>query len=268
MSRTITVVTPENITITYALAGFASRFMATLVDLVLQCLLLLAGAALQSLATGGRHGGVSVASIVSAVWMVAFYIMVLAYATFFEMLWGGRTPGKRLFGLRVIRDGGYPITFVASITRNLLRFLDFGIIPWPGAGALALYGLPGLLCVFFSPTYKRIGDYAAGTLVIVEAGATPFGDRSQSGEVSPGVAAFLPLVRNLDRLSQDDYRLMRRFVARRQELELTAQASLGERLARPLLDRLEIPATIHYQIQFADALEAIERRYAEEHGLL
>ncbi len=78
----------------------------------------------------------------------------------------------------------------------------------------------------------------------------------------------MPLIRNLDRMTPAEYRVLRRFTSRRHHFDLPVQAALGERLARPLLDKLEIPVQIIYQLQYADLLEAIERRYAEDRGIL
>ncbi|HZT40858.1 MAG TPA: RDD family protein [Chthonomonadaceae bacterium] len=265
MSRTITIVTPENIQITYRVAGIAARFLALLIDLFIRIALLLFALGIYQLIRhiGGRSG-LGLGEYAYAIYVIASFLIIFAYPIFFEMLWGGRTPGKRLLGLRVIRDGGYPINLVASALRNILLFIDFGIVP----PTIVLFGLPGLLCLFFSPTYKRIGDYAAGTLVIVETGVTALGTERRAAQLTPGVAAFLPLVKNVDRLTAHEYRILRRFSGRRGELDLVAQAALGERLARPLMEKLEIEATIAYQLQFADLLEAIERRYAEEMGVL
>ena len=142
--------------------------MAVVVDLLIQigtAILVMLG--IQTVVGGGAHSGVGLASLVSTVGIVFVGIILpFAYAIFFEMLWGGRTPGKRLFGLRAVRDGGYPITLLSSVIRNILRIIDFGIVPL--ATPLVLFGLPGLVCMFLSPTYKRIGDYAAGTVVVVE----------------------------------------------------------------------------------------------------
>ena len=268
MSRTITIITPENIPITYEVAGFASRFMALVADLIVQIVLLLGASLLTRLASGGgEFGGVTFNSLFSAAGSILAYAIVIAYPIFFEMLWGGRTPGKRLFGLRVVRDGGYPITLFASVTRNIVRFADFGIIILPGFQSF-LVGLPGLLCIFFSSEYKRLGDYAAGTVVILEGGGSPLGRRPERLALTPNVAAFLPLVKNLDRLTPQEYRMLRRFTARRHEFDIVVQASLGERLARPLMQKLNIQVPIMYQAQFADLLEAIERRYAQERGVL
>ncbi len=86
--------------------------------------------------------------------------------------------------------------------------------------------------------------------------------------LSPQVTALLPLIRNLDRVEINEYQAMRRFKERRNTLEIQVQAGLGERIGRPLLEKLEIRAEITYQLQFADVIEAIEHRYAEEYGVL
>lgn len=266
MSRTVTVVTPENITVTYRLAGFAPRFLAFLVDFALQMLLILIMGFFLSRLSSAEISGIG--NIFTAGGTIASYIILFAYPMICEMAWGGRTPGKRLFGLRVVREGGYPINFVSSVLRNVLRFIDFGYIPLSLTGTpLILWGLPGLATIFFSPSYKRIGDYAGGTLVIVEAGYTPYGGREQT-ELTPNATAFLPYVKNIDRMTVEDYRLIRRFTNRREGMDLVVQAAISDRLARPLIEKLDLELNITYQMQFADLLEAIERRYAEERGVL
>lgn len=288
MSRSITIPTPENIAVTYEVAGVASRFLATLIDLVIQLVICLFGFMIYRLASSVL---LVFGDIFGGLFIVYYTLVIFAYSVFFEVLWGGRTPGKRLLGLRVIRDGGYPINFMASLLRNLLKFLDFGILPL--ATPLVLCGLPGLICIFFSPNYKRIGDYAAGTLVIHEPGVSPFQFRKKKkrggssftqsrlntwnpssgalptfATLNPQVTAMLPLVKNLDRLSLQEYQAVRRFKERRSTLDLQVQAGLGEYLGRRLMDKLEIQIPIVYQLQFADVLEAIEHRYAEENGVL
>lgn len=267
MARTVTIVTPENITVTYQVAGFASRFLAFAIDLIIQIFLWLGVSwVFRIAATGLWFGRLSIGDFISAAGIVVGFLIQFAYASIFEMIWGGRTPGKRVLGLRVIRDGGYPINLTSSAIRNVLRFLDFGILPI--GPPLILYGLPGLLSIFLSPQYKRLGDWAAGTLVIVEAGVSPFNLVRVKSDMAPQAQELFAQLKNLDRISPDEYRAVRRFTERRSSWELRVQAALAERLARPLLVKLEITPEIAYQVQYAAWLEAIEKRYSEENNLL
>lgn len=265
MNRTVTVITPENITITYQLAGVATRFMAMLIDLLIQLLLLILAMLLVNLFQRVPFG---INHLVGFFFFIMVFSILFVYPVFFEMIWAGRTPGKRLFGLRVLRDGGYPINIISSAIRNLLRFIDFGIIPFVADQTLVLWGLPGLMSVFFSGSYKRIGDYAAGTVVIRETRDTLLASAQGVIRRRPEIEALLPYIRNIDRLSVEDYRIVRRFTGRRAGLDLMVQAAVAESVARPLLQKMQIDIPLVCQLQYADVLEAIERRYIEENGIL
>ena len=264
--RTIAVVTPENITVTYQLAGVATRSLALLVDLLSQAVLIIL---VTILVDSFRSIGFGIDHIVMFLGSIGLFCIMFVYNIFFEMIWGGRTPGKRVFGLRVIRDGGYPVTFSASCIRNILRFVDFGLIPMPtGSEVPILWGTPGLISVLISSKYKRIGDYAAGTIVIHESGASPFVMPPGRDSLRVEVEYLLPMVKNIDRMTPDDFRILRRFTTRRAKLDPSVQAAVAESIARPLMDILDMKIQVYYQVQYADILEAIERRYTEENGIL
>jgi uncharacterized RDD family membrane protein YckC len=264
--RTVTVVTPENITVTYQLAGVATRLLALLVDLFIQAALIIIVRIAVDLLS---NVGFGVASTIMFLGFIGVFGIMFVYNIFFEMIWGGRTPGKRLFGLRVIRDGGYPVTIMASCIRNILRFIDLGLIPLPTSSVtIVLWGAPGLLSVFISGSYKRIGDYAAGTIVIHEANASPFFVPPGRDSLRDEIEQIVPMVKNIDRVTPDDFRIVRRFTTRRVKLDLTVQAAVAESIARPLMEKLDMRIQVYYQVQYADILEAIERRYTEENGLL
>ena len=267
MNRTVTIVTPENITVTYQAAGFASRFLAFMIDLVIQiCLYLGSQLFFRLAASGFLWGALSPGDFFTGASYIVGSLIFFAYPCLFEMVWGGRTPGKRLLGLRVIRDGGYPINFTSSAIRNILRFLDFGFLPINPP--LILFGFPGIVCIFLSKEYKRMGDWAAGTLVIVEAGVSPFNPLHAQGTLSPQATELLPQIKNIDRLTVEEYRAIRRFTERRGTWDLSVQAALAETLARPLLEKLEIQPNIAYQLQYGDWLSAMERLYTEEQNLI
>lgn len=166
LDAVVDVETPEQIVFSYTVAGIGSRGAAAAIDYALSALLVLAVAlgALSSLGRAGIHPTLSGGSP----WVLAILIIVLfgvfwGYYVLFEALWDGQTPGKRRLGLRVVRDGGYSITFAASAVRNLVRLVDMQ----PGFS----YGV-GMLSAIVSSTGKRLGDYAAGTLVVRERATT------------------------------------------------------------------------------------------------
>jgi len=97
--------------------------------------------------------------------LIAFTIQ-WGYYVFFETLWGGRTIGKRALRLRVVKVGGYPITFVDSALRNLLRAAD-GMPFLPLGSLIPTYAL-GVLVMSRDDRFRRLGDLVAGTMVVVE----------------------------------------------------------------------------------------------------
>jgi len=154
----VDIETPEQVVFSYTVAGIGSRAVAALIDYMLCALLVTA----ISIGAVSFFGALRIAG--SAPWVLAILILLVfsvfwGYYVLFEGLWDGQTPGKRRVGLRVVRDGGYSITFAASAVRNIVRVVDLQ----PGAS----YGV-GMLSAIFSASGKRLGDYAAGTLVVRE----------------------------------------------------------------------------------------------------
>src|SRR5262249_32763682 len=86
------------------------------------------------------------------------FLIITFYHLFFELLWNGQTPGKRMFGIRVVQANGLPLTASSAIIRNLVRLFDFFPI---------LYGI-GLVSMFATKQTQRLGDLAAHTIVIRE----------------------------------------------------------------------------------------------------
>ncbi|HTA38887.1 MAG TPA: RDD family protein [Candidatus Acidoferrales bacterium] len=223
MDRDIDVRTPESIEFTYALAGLGSRFLAWFVDFLIQICVILAiffGIVLVASKLPSTSGAVSDgASKVGAAILIAMVVVVLftilfGYFIAFEAFWNGQTPGKKMLGIRVVRDGGYPIDFGASMIRNLIRVAEmlFGMYALSAASAT------------LSPENKRLGDIAAGTIVVRDARlAVPSLD-ALKGRTEPvyGATAFL---------SGDERALVRRFLDRRDELNAAKRAELAAQLA-------------------------------------
>ncbi len=228
----ITIETPEHIHIHYELAGIGSRALAGLVDLFLQGVgtlllimsLLWLGQKFKLQDTLGFVGAIIVASL----GFLAFTIYYIGA----EMITDGRSPGKRMAGLRVLSIDGRPISFLQSALRNILRAVD--MLPF-------LYGI-GLLAIFFSPRCQRLGDVVAGTIVVKERLYEP--PRALS-DVAAKLSAF-PLPRDVQArlhsslhvLSTADITTAEHFLARRYELSEEIRRELAEKIAGPLLAKL------------------------------
>ncbi|MCB9760968.1 MAG: RDD family protein [Alphaproteobacteria bacterium] len=141
-----TVHTPEGVALTLRVAGPIPRSLAWTVDVILRSMMYSAVA--MPLGFLGEAG--------QGLFMVIVFVGEWFYPVLFEALWNGQTPGKRVMGLAVVHDNGTPVGWSASILRNLLRAADF----------LPFFYLSGVLSMIAHPSFKRLGDMAAGTLVV------------------------------------------------------------------------------------------------------
>jgi uncharacterized RDD family membrane protein YckC len=146
LDTVVTAEAPEGIELVLRPAGIVARTYAFLIDASIRAtILLIAGIALGSM---NRLGG--------ALFLILLFLVEWLYPVLFELLPGSATPGKRAVGLKVLMDSGLPITPAASLVRNLLRAADF----------LPLLYAFGAVSMLLRPDFKRIGDLAAGTLVV------------------------------------------------------------------------------------------------------
>jgi len=144
--------TPENVVLTYRLAGPALRFWAYLIDLGIRfCVLALAGIVVALTEV------IVVEGIPTGMFLVLWFFLEWGYFAAMEGFFRGKTIGKQALNLRVIQEAGYPISFWSALLRNFLRAAD--MIP--------LYGI-GFISMFISGNFLRLGDLAAGTVVIEE----------------------------------------------------------------------------------------------------
>ncbi len=154
----LSIETPESVAFTYELAGAGSRGAAAIVDMSIIALLVSveAGTSLVVASALSAAGADEASPWVAGGFILASFITYWGYYTFGEVLRGGRTPGKRLLGIRVVRDDGSRVTFIDSAIRNVLRIVDM----LPG------YYAVGLVAMLVSRHAKRLGDMAAGTVVV------------------------------------------------------------------------------------------------------
>lgn len=255
----VSVLSAENVFFEIETAGLAARFAAALLDMLLQALaLVFVGLAvawfvtvispLESWSRAMLYWGAALA--IFAVFLIAY-----GYYFFFEWLWNGQTPGKRLLHLRVIQTDGMPITYWHALIRNTIRLADF--LP-------AMYGV-GALVALLDSNNRRTGDLIAGTIVAHERSETsaykpldirtaaenflqaqafaqeenpqpkaqPFAVTRTAPEASSAV--FYPS------LGAQDHELIRDFLARSMELSEEVRLRLAQSLATRLAKKLGQP---------------------------
>src|SRR5512138_3354232 len=249
--ETLDIQTPENVAFGYQVAGIGSRFIATLLDTIvivlLQVVILVVAAVLINL--------LDKAALTDQFnpWIIALFGVILSifywgYYVFFEMLWNGQSPGKRWMGLRVIRADGTPITLSEALIRNLVRIVDF--LP-------AMYGV-GILTMFIDKQSRRLGDLAAGTLVVQDRAAISIQSLSikrmvnlrMQGLTSVSLEGF-----PVERLTNNELSLIEDFLLRRDQL--THRNQLAIQILNTLHQRLGLPQPAVNKLEAEDTLAAI-----------
>jgi len=223
---------PEQIEISYELAGLGSRFLAALVDtfLVTVATLLLAFAAW--LIRGFLTGQSELSLMASIIVLSAVVLIYIGYYVYFEVTSGGQSPGKRLTGLRVVSVDGAPISAEQSAVRNILRIVD--MLPTSYAA--------GLISLLVTARNQRLGDLAAGTMVVKER-VEPLTEMPEEEppppELPPEVSADVLRVVSAGAraVTREEEQTIRRFLERRFELAPPARRRLATRLADALRRR-------------------------------
>jgi uncharacterized RDD family membrane protein YckC len=271
MSDDYTLLTPENVDLRFDVAGLGSRGAAALIDytiiLVAYFILSLGGTFVVGLLVNPISHLADRATNSTFLEIVGYGTLAfLTLFTFFgwwgyfilcEMIWNGQSIGKRRLGLRVVRVGGRPVNLTASLVRNLLRIVDL----------LLLVGI-GFMIV--DARSRRLGDIAAGTLVIREA--------SRGGRSKDLVAELRPVeipnvtadavddFPNPERLGMKHYSLVRDYFARRPAMSARNAERLASDLAVTLAESLGVdPSAVDEPVAFlAAAARAFEARHRGE----
>jgi uncharacterized RDD family membrane protein YckC len=144
--------TPERVAFQYEIAGIGSRFLAQIIDSLVIAVVLIAITILAG-ALGGIFQSGELALLVE---VILGFILLAGYFLVSEAAWNGQTLGKRSARLRVVGDHGEPLTLGQATIRNLVRIVDF----------LPFFYAIGMLTLFINGRGKRLGDFAAGTLVV------------------------------------------------------------------------------------------------------
>jgi uncharacterized RDD family membrane protein YckC len=240
----LNIETPEQVDLRFPVAGIGSRFVALLIDHLIQFavyfLIFLAlvifatGVAAHRVARGQTNLDTAGKWFVAAIIFINF-CLIWGYFALFEAFWHGQTPGKRVMKLRVIKDSGRQITLFESLARNLLRFVD--ILP-----GFYFAGVVTMLC---NRKNKRLGDLAAGTLVVHE---LPVDDRAADAFVS-GENFFARSVQPIEngipadaiaRLDANDLHVMETFFTRALDLDLATRSAMANRIAARMAAKMGI----------------------------
>lgn len=222
MSDRLLISSPEGVDLEFHLAGLFSRFMALVVDFLLMGCLWLTLALL--LFSGWSEDEDTVRS---ALLLLVMFLTYWGYAVAFELGMRGQTPGKRLMGLRVLREDGLPVGLRESALRNLLRAIDMQ----PGF----LY-VVGAVALMVDPRGRRLGDLVAGTLVVRESLSDARGTRAGAAWAARAERGQAHQAVRLagGTLSARQIALIEQFLERSPQLDPARRRILAEGLARPL----------------------------------
>ena len=221
----VRVVTPERITLVLPLAGPGRRFVAYLLDQMALAALVLGAIVLALVLALGARAGLGPG-------LVAYFVLSWGYGAFCEGVFDGQTLGKHALGIRVVSENGVAITGAQAVVRNLVGVVD---------GLLPFCFLVGLSCMVISRRFQRVGDLAAGTIVMIEERrARPAISRVNNRDVE---ALLLWLPRRvaagprLARVLSDYADKRRRFTPERRN-------EMAEHLAQPLRARYSIDGNV------------------------
>jgi uncharacterized RDD family membrane protein YckC len=260
-SDQLSIETPELVAIQMPIAGIGSRFIALLVDYLIW---------IPGILIVGRLFAFFLPSLkafnsLSEQWAFAVYLFLIflfnwGYFTLFEAFWNGRTPGKRVARIRVIQRTGRPIGLFESMARNFIRYVD----------QIPFFYAVGAIAIFVTRDHQRLGDLAAGTLVVRDRiEDAPSGNNEATRTFTANI--FTPPIPTPEphhtitlpdhavaKLSSADLQVMESFFARRLDMPLDTRQALARRIASAVQGKsgLEPPADISDET----FLEAVARQ--------
>jgi uncharacterized RDD family membrane protein YckC len=237
LDNTAEVETPEHIRFRYHVAGPSRRAVAYLLDLLIRLVVIAVAAVIIKLAAG-------VSKRADGSWgliLVLIFLVEWGYYVLFETLAAGSSPGKRALSLRVVKEGGFPLGFLDSLLRNLLRAADF----------LPVGYVLGLLCMSGDARFRRLGDRVAGTMVVIEERPVPTAPLSLFPAAQPEELDALPHRPPLSAWERDTLEIFLRRTAlspaRRVELAQMIAPLLARRMGVKLHDPVRFLALLHHR---------------------
>lgn len=259
----LVVSTPERVAFEYQVAGLGTRAIAQILDLLILTGVLV-GLYFGAIAIG-QVGADTVAYLLA---VIGSFVIIFGYFWTCEAFWSGQTVGKKVFRLRAVGDRGEPMTFVQAGIRNVVRIVDF--LPYA-------YGV-GLVVLFINGKGKRLGDLAAGTIVVKDSDYVwlwqlPGGQAKPPPPPAPTAAptppayappvAFAPATPAelaLRRLDPELRRFVTAYARRRPDLPLPVRAQLAQQLQSQLFGAAQEVYTQHGPLAALDHLADLERQ--------
>ena len=254
----INIETPEQVDLRFPVAGVGSRFLAVSLDTLIQVVFyVVVGVVIYAATPTDTRMGIGAGDTAlhtGAKWLIAGFIllnfvMIWGYFVLFEAFWRGQTPGKRWMKLRVLKDSGRSITLFESMTRNLLRIVD----------SLPNFYVIGLISMLCTKQNKRLGDLAAGTIVVHErADEQPMvshHSRTFTAGMQPSAenAGLMPAAREawavhegalpadaIARLKPEDLHAIELFFSRALDLAVGRREQLAERVAAQMTAKMGV----------------------------
>jgi hypothetical protein len=171
-------------------------------------------------------------SLIIAIYTGVEFLMYWGYYILFEIIWGGQSPGKRLLKLRVVRQDGTPSSAGQIVIRNIGRLVDI----FPGFYAV------GIITMFLNDQSRRLGDLAAGTLVVRESQGMSLAQLSASSseinlsDQARAEAATLPL----NRLNREQLRLVQEFIQRRSAMSEPQRTRLAMEIGLVIARQMDV----------------------------
>ena len=239
--------TPEQVSLEFSLATVGSRFLALAVDTLIQ----VGSALVLFIGVGIGAAAASFTLEQAGPWLMAVLVLGLfavyyVYFAVFEAVWNGQTPGKRVVGLRVIHASGRPVSVFEAILRNIVRIAD----QLPGIYAV------GIVSVFLTERSQRLGDLAAGTVVVHERV-----EGEAARELTTPRTAGLPVTHyGATRLSAEEISVIELFFRRREQLDGHARVRAARRIAERIRQRLGISAPIDNEQLLEEVLSEFRAR--------
>jgi uncharacterized RDD family membrane protein YckC len=233
-SDDVRIETPEQIDLSLEIAGLGSRFAARVVDWLIKWGTLVGVGVLVLIILsllGATFSGKAMTIVLGAFLVGLFYAFLLGFDIYFEVRHNGQTPGKKYMGIRVLREGGAPLDFRSACVRNLIALADF----------LPVFYLLGGLIVLLSPRGQRLGDMAAGTIVIRERAVQPPPELDEKiNDLALEDLAFT--AKQLNACSPADRHVLRSFFQRHRQMDPEARDQLAYRLMKTFKEKMAYPS--------------------------